>query len=127
MSGFFKKTQSVTRKSDASLISPEPNNRKVFMLVVDGLSEDFVAFDDKTIKLKNMSPEESFYKGKKLNIMKDLRESYPEGTMLFPMKSAAPTITSVRVKNLVNGGIGTFFEVTEEFMMSETVDDNFFF
>jgi len=59
--------------------------------------------------------------------MKELRESYPEGTMLFPMRSATPTITSIRVKNMVNGGIGTFFEVTEEFMISETVEDTTFF
>jgi hypothetical protein len=31
------------------------------------------------------------------------------------MISAAPTVTSVRVKNLVTGGVNTFFEITEEF------------
>lgn len=59
--------------------------------------------------------------------MRDLRESFPEGTMLFPMTSASPTVTSVRVKNLVNGGISTFYEVMEEFMISETAEDNILF
>ncbi len=62
-----------------------------------------------------------------MSVMRDLRESFPEGTMLFPMTSASPTVTSVRVKNLVNGGISTFFEVMEEFMISETAEDNILF
>jgi len=74
-----------------------------------------------------MEPEISSYKGKKLSLFRELRESYPEGTLLFPMISASPTITHVRVKNVVKGGISFFFEVTEEFLISENTEDSILF
>ena len=40
------------------------------------------------------------------------------------MTSASPTVTSVRVKNMVNGGISTFFDVMEEFMVNESEEDS---
>lgn len=52
LKGFFREKSVITRKSDAaSLISSTPNNRKVIMLLVDALREDFVDFDEKTSKL----------------------------------------------------------------------------
>jgi len=47
--------------------------------------------------------------------------------MLFPMISASPTITKVRVKNVVKGGISFFSEVVEEFLMSENTEDSILF
>lgn len=79
------------------------------MLLVDALREDFVALDTE-VHLKD-----TFYKGGKLSLFNQLRQKSPESTLLFPMISAAPTVTSVRVKNLVTGGVNTFFEITEEF------------
>ena len=128
LQGFFREKSVITRKSDVThVINTAPNNRKVIMLLVDALREDFVDFDEQTSKLQQIAPEEASYKGKKMSVMRDLRESFPEGTMLFPMTSASPTVTSVRVKNLVNGGISTFFEVMEEFAISETAEDNILF
>jgi len=96
-------------------------------MLVDALREDFVDFDEKTSKLKQMSPDIASYKGKKMPVMRELRESFPEGTMLFPMISATPTITKVRVNNLVKGGISFFSEVVEEFLMSENTEDSILF
>ena len=40
------------------------------------------------------------------------------------MQSATPTVTSVRIKSILNGGLSTFFETTEEFVSTEVVEDN---
>jgi len=74
-----------------------------------------------------MAPEEASYDGRKMSVFRDLRETFPEGTMLFPMISASPTITSVRVKNLVKGGISVFSEVLEEFVVSDNTEDSILF
>ena len=74
-----------------------------------------------------MAPEEASYDGRKMSVFRDLRENFPEGTMLFPMISASPTITKVRVKNVVKGGISFFSEVVEEFLMSENTEDSILF
>ena len=40
------------------------------------------------------------------------------------MESSQPTVTSVRIKSVLNGGLSTFFETTEEFVSTEVVEDN---
>jgi hypothetical protein len=40
------------------------------------------------------------------------------------MESALPTVTSVRIKSILNGGLSTIFETTENFVSSEIVEDN---
>jgi hypothetical protein len=40
------------------------------------------------------------------------------------MESAVPTVTSVRIKSVLNGGLSTFFETSEEFVSSEVTEDN---
>lgn len=42
----------------------------------------------------------------------------------MPMESSTPTVTSVRIKSILNGGLSTFFETTEEFISTEVVEDN---
>jgi len=43
---------------------------------------------------------------------------------LAPLESASPTVTSVRIKSVLNGGLSTFFETSEEFVSHEVVEDN---
>jgi len=74
-----------------------------------------------------MAPEEASYDGRKMSVFRDLRENFPEGTMLFPMISASPTFTPVRVKNLVKGGISIFSEVLEEFVVLDNSEDSILF
>jgi GPI ethanolamine phosphate transferase 3 subunit O len=40
------------------------------------------------------------------------------------MESASPTVTSVRIKSILNGGLSTFFETTDEFVSTEVIEDN---
>lgn len=40
------------------------------------------------------------------------------------MESAVPTVTSVRIKSILNGGLSTFFETTNEFVSTEVLEDN---
>lgn len=43
---------------------------------------------------------------------------------MVPLESSNPTVTSVRIKSVLNGGLSTFFETSEEFVSSEVVEDN---
>ena len=40
------------------------------------------------------------------------------------MESSVPTVTSVRIKSVLNGGLSTFFETTDEFVSTEVLEDN---
>ena len=66
----------------------------------------------------------SYFKGKKLGLFKHLREQSPKSSFLAPLESSNPTVTSVRIKSVLNGGLSTFFETTEEFVSSEVIEDN---
>jgi len=57
-------------------------------------------------------------------LFKRLREESPKNSFLVPFESSNPTVTSVRIKSVLNGGLSTFFETTEEFVSSEVVEDN---
>jgi predicted AlkP superfamily pyrophosphatase or phosphodiesterase len=39
----------------------------------------------------------------------------PENTLLFPLASEMPTVTSVRVKGMLTGALSAFFEMSENF------------
>ena len=95
------------------------------MLLVDALREDFVAFDESSKHLRTI-PEDTpeRHRGDQLQVFKKLKEEQPHNTWIFPMTSASPTVTSARVKNLMNGGLSTFFEVTEEFQMGADGEDH---
>jgi len=56
-----------------------------------------------------------------------MREENPRNSFLVPLESSNPTVTSVRIKSVLNGGLSTFFETTEEFVSPEIVEDNILF
>ena len=66
----------------------------------------------------------TYFKGEKLSLFKNLREQSPQNSFLAPLESASPTVTSVRIKSVLNGGLSTFFETSEEFVSHEVVEDN---
>ena len=39
----------------------------------------------------------------------------PDKTILFPLASEMPTVTSVRVKGMLSGALTAFFELSENF------------
>lgn len=87
------------------------------MLLVDALREDFVDFGANTTSKLALNPDaDNAYRGPKLTLFKEMRDQYPDRAVLFPAKSAMPTVTVVRVKNFMTGGISTIFETTNEFI-----------
>jgi hypothetical protein len=121
LQGFFRQKAVLSNKSPP----PQPtipNDRKVILLMVDALREDFVHFDDN--EWTRVGEMASKYRGKKLTLFKELRDKQPQNTLLLPMESSQPTVTSVRIKSVLNGGLSTFFETTDEFVSTEVVEDN---
>jgi len=113
--GFFKQKELLENKTPNPL--HERNDRKVVMVLVDALREDFIDFGPEHGLDLLIDPAESVaYKGKKFQTFKNLQASNPSGTLLRPAKSAMPTITVVRVKNFITGGISSLFETTSEFV-----------
>ena len=125
--GFFKQKAILHNKTPAFSHNYK-NDNKVIILLIDALREDFVDFGAKNkATLKLSSEAEYAYKGQKLTLFKKLRDTNPEQAILLPAKSAMPTVTVVRVKNFVTGGISTIFETTSEFVQHEVLEDNFFY
>jgi hypothetical protein len=56
------------------------------------------------------------YTGPKLTYFMEMRDKYPDRAVLFPATSAMPTVTVVRVKNVITGGISSIFDTTNEFV-----------
>jgi hypothetical protein len=72
LQGFFRQKAVLSNKSPA----PQPtipNDRKVILMMVDALREDFVHFDDNEwTRVGEMSS--SKYRGKKLTLFKEIRD-----------------------------------------------------
>lgn len=125
--GFFKQ-KAILENKTAVPVDQAPSDRKVIMLLVDALREDFVDFGANTTTTLSLDPNASYaYRGPKLTLFKEMRDKYPDRAVLFPAKSAMPTVTVVRVKNVITGGISTIFETTNEFIQHEVNEDNIFY
>lgn len=112
--GFFKQKELLENKTPNP--EGERNDRKVLMILVDALREDFIDYGNDQVKTLIDPTSSQSYKGTKFSVFKELREKYPDRTFLMPAKSAMPTITVVRVKNAITGGISSLFETTSEFV-----------
>ena len=123
---FFKQKEILTNKTNTA-VNAEPSDRKLILLLIDALREDFIDFGSQDVSSLRIDPSsESAYKGQKLTLFNKLREEYPDRTLLFPAESASPTVTVVRVKNVGTGSVSTIFETTNEFQQSEISEDHFF-
>lgn len=59
------------------------------MMLVDALREDFVEFDSQATAYRHISPTHpDYFRGKQLSLFKELREKYPQNSVLLPMESA---------------------------------------
>ena len=120
--GFFRPKLALAEHSEPFETGYD-SDRKVIMLLVDALREDFVEFD--TNASLYLDPEASYaYKGRKLSYFKELKEDQPDSTILFPLMSESPTVTVVRVKGMLSGGLTTFFDTSDEFLSGEVQEDN---
>lgn len=126
LDGFFREKTILMDKSSPRLQEPKNSQRKVILLLADALREDFVEFPDNIdTYLNTTSP--MAYTGKKLDLFKKLKNHRPENTLLFPLQSEMPTVTSVRIKGMLTGGLSTLFEFTDEFTSSEVNEDSVLF
>ena len=64
------------------------------------------------------------YPGKRMRIFKKAKENHPDNTLLFPFRSEMPTVTTVRIKGMLSGGLSTVAETSNEFGTSEVTEDN---
>ena len=53
-----------------------------------------------------------------------MKEDEPENTILLPLMSESPTVTVVRIKGMLSGGLTTFFDTSDEFVSGEVHEDN---
>lgn len=51
-------------------------------------------------------------------------EREPKNTVLFPMASELPTITTVRIKSVLSGTLSPFIDTGEQFADEEVTEDN---
>ena len=64
------------------------------------------------------------YKGKKLQLFQDLMIRESENSVLMPLESEQPTVTTVKIKTIMTGGMSTFFETKEDFAKNLIKEDN---
>ena len=87
--------------------------------LVDALREDFVEFpQEKVVKIHshtNLNKADSTYKGAKIELFENLMIDKPENTILMPLESELPTVTTVKIKTIMTGGMSSFFETREDF------------
>ena len=95
----------------------------MILLLFDALREDFVEFDN-TVERYLPLDRPAAYAGRRIELFKNSREAHPNQSLLFPFKSEMPTVTTVRIKGMLTGGITNFFETSEEFVSSECKEDN---
>ena len=122
MLGFFRPKLALIDHSEP-FETDYDSDRKVVMLLVDALREDFVEFDTNTHTYLD-SEADYAYKGKKLQLFKNMKENEPDNTLLFPLISEMPTVTNTRVKGLLSGSLTTFFDVSDEFLSGEASEDS---
>eukprot|EP00347_Sterkiella_histriomuscorum_P024213 403331920 len=119
----FPSKLNLTNKSKPIFHQNKPKpDRKVIMLLVDALREDFVEMGDTVPKYLKRS--ESIYQGRRIQLFEDYNNDLPDNTIFIPQQSEMPTVTSVRVKGLLTGALNAFFEISENFGGDQIKEDN---
>jgi predicted AlkP superfamily pyrophosphatase or phosphodiesterase len=122
MNGYFKQKHNLDIHSPPSEVASQ-SKRKVILLLFDALREDFVEFDDGVERYLPLD-RVGAYTGRRIKLFKESRTHAPDHSLLFPFKSEMPTVTTVRIKGMLTGGITNFFETSEEFVSTECKEDN---
>jgi predicted AlkP superfamily pyrophosphatase or phosphodiesterase len=60
---------------------------------------------------------------RKIELFNELSIEHPENTILLPLASEMPTVTLVRVKGMMTGGLNAFFEISENFGSDKVLED----
>ena len=84
-------------------------HKKLILLLVDGIREDFVA-----MPFEYRIPSSAYsYKGKTLSLFNEKMVQEPDNTRLFSLRTNTPTFTSHRVKGIATGTLPTFLDFGE--------------
>lgn len=104
------------------------------MLLVDALREDFVEFNipkqsggQKYQKVKasaKLDNQKDHFAGQKMTILEELAFNEPTNSILLPMATDMPTVTTVKVKSIMTGTMSSFFETKEDFASDVMPEDN---
>lgn len=81
--GFFKPKLNIDTKAVGNSHYQKPVQRKVILLLADALREDFVEFDTNMHRFLDEN-RPGAYKGKRLDIFRKTKQSYPSNTLFFP-------------------------------------------
>jgi predicted AlkP superfamily pyrophosphatase or phosphodiesterase len=90
--------------------------------MIDALREDFVEMPYD--QMRYLDIKESVYKGRKLKLFNDLAIEKPQNTILLPLASEMPTVTMVRVKGMMTGGLSAYFELSDNFGSDRVKEDS---
>ena len=120
--GFFRQ-KSILTDVTPSRITPSKSDRKVILLMVDALREDFVEFDTNTPRYLDLEAPYA-YDGWRMRLFKDLMDAWPERTMMFPLVSEMPTVTIIRIKSILTGALTSLFDLSEEFESGQVTEDS---
>ena len=111
------------------------DRKKVILVLVDALREDFVELgcpsskddntnnymcgvgaDNETLEAyRYLDPKRSRYKNRKMKLFSKLAHEEPDNAFLAPMRSEMPTVTAIRVKSLMTGALNSYIEVKDNF------------
>jgi len=90
----------------------EQTSRKVVLLMIDALREDFVEMPEGD---RYLDSRKSAYRGARVRLFNDKMIEEPQNTILLPLESEMPTVTMMRVKGMMTGGLSAYMEISENF------------
>jgi GPI ethanolamine phosphate transferase 3 subunit O len=93
------------------------------MLLVDALREDFVEMGDAVVGQRLDRGTSSYQGMRRIELFNDMNIEQPERTILMPLASEMPTVTLVRVKGMMTGGLNAYFEISENFGSEKVIED----
>jgi len=93
------------------------------MLLVDALREDFVEMGEAVVGQRLDRGTSSYQGMRRIELFNDMNIEQPEKTILMPLASEMPTVTLVRVKGMMTGGLNAYFEISENFGSEKVTED----
>lgn len=105
---------------------PEARNRKVILAIFDAMREDMVEWNDRASQFQKLTEvREHSFKGEKIHNFKTICDANPDNCFFMPASSEMPTLTTVRQRATVIGGLNSHYEMTANFEQPQAIlEDN---
>ncbi|TNV84491.1 hypothetical protein FGO68_gene11512 [Halteria grandinella] len=98
--------------------------KKLIMLMVDALREDFVEMDDLLVPNQRIFHKDSFYTHRRLQLFNNLLREQPHNTILIPMLVQMPTVTMIRIQGTMTGALNSYIEIKDNFQSKLIEEDS---